>query len=79
MSTRTIITCDECGRERTETNHWFSIINGDLRPLFVKYEEARMDVLSERFRYDLCGRECAQQALERWLSGGSVLKPEGGN
>lgn len=76
MSTRTIINCDECGIERTAENHWFSVVKNHEQPQFVPYEEFNMALHAIRV-FDLCGRECAQKVLERWLDIGSVLKPEG--
>ena len=81
MSTRTSVICDECSRARTEENHWFSAlpIEGGKRPTLMTFDEAEFEYPNYKNRFDLCGRECAQSMLERWLDTGSILKTETGD
>lgn len=72
MSERTLIFCDECGVERGTENHWFSAWSSQPG---VRFEPYRSGAVKD---IDLCGRECAQKVLERWLDTGSILKPETG-
>lgn len=80
--TRTTVNCDECGIEKGEGNGWFAAIGSPIAPQFQtshgadSVEEDFGDV--PLFRHDLCGRECAQKVLERWLDTGSILKQDTG-
>jgi hypothetical protein len=73
VSAKLIITCNECGAQKGETNGWLSVYEEDNRKnicLSHTYSNAADG-------FDACGRECAQKVLERWLDTGSILKQEG--
>lgn len=71
--------CDECGAERGETNHWFSLSTRLFQyggPASMKEEgfflfpwdgEARGQV-------HLCGQGCVHAVLDRFMSTGKVEK-----
>lgn len=67
MSIKILITCDCCGAERKEQNHWFLAhcltalenVSGQLRIDTFNLE------MAQEFNYDiLCGEACVQQ----WIS-----------
>ena len=64
------VTCDVCGRQKQETNHWLVAITDPGFASGIVFVAA--DSLAEReSRYaydDLCGEGCALKRLSRWLS-----------
>ncbi len=72
MSKRTIVTCDECGSERKQTNHWFSITGSAIMPKLSTFDEA--DEMPESpFRLDCCGQRCVMTVIQRWFDQGTAL------
>jgi len=72
MSKRTIVTCDECGAVRKESNHWFSLTASATMPKLSTFDEA--DQLPESpFRLDCCGQRCVMKAIQRWFDKGTAL------
>jgi hypothetical protein len=72
MSKRTIVTCDECGTERKESNHWFSLSASATMPKLSTFDEA--DQIPESpFRLDCCGQRCVMTAIQRWFDKGTAL------
>lgn len=69
MSARLQFTCDVCGAERRDTNHWFEFYNNG--------EDAGIRIFAgnERLK-QVCGQKCAHIMLDRWLSTGSLEKEE---
>ncbi len=65
MAVRTIIECDFCGREKTETNHWSRLIISDRG--FSVYPYSRTDVKGEDVKY-ACSESEITKALSEWLS-----------
>lgn len=66
MAKSEIYTCDQCGRQKQEANHWF---------LFWTVREFDTDewVISNwregsPIAKHLCGQECAVQMLQEWMS-----------
>jgi hypothetical protein len=61
----TTFKCDECGALKKQTNHWWVVkpragVDGDLiiSPMTPNLPDETVTV---------CGRECAQKAIERWM------------
>jgi endogenous inhibitor of DNA gyrase (YacG/DUF329 family) len=72
MSQKHIVTCDECGAERKEANHWFSLLSSPTSPRLSTFDDA--DRSSEpSFRLDYCGQRCYITAIQRWLDTGTVI------
>ncbi len=72
MSKRTIVTCDECGSERKQSNHWFSITGSAIMPRLSTFDEAD-EMADSPFRLDCCGQRCVMRAIQRWFDKGSAL------
>ena len=70
MGTKTIYTCDICGSERKQTNHWFEFYENGDGAIGLRTFKGN-DTLKH-----VCGQACAHQMLDRWLSTGSLEKPE---
>lgn len=74
-------TCDICGKSKGEANHWWMAALGSV-PCF----EGSQDTREQRFTlmrwsktdsqnpdmYHLCGQGCAMQAVERFMTDGSL-------
>ena len=54
-------TCDVCGAERKEGNHWFSVLFTSGGAHLRKWQE-RGDS-----DYHLCGQECVHKMLDKWM------------
>ena len=64
MAITTVITCDECGKQKGEVNHWFSgYKEGNCYFGITK----RIVDDDESTRTHLCGRECLMKAINKWL------------
>ena len=75
MSEKSIRLCDECSKEWTPSNHWFSVFpthDGDM-PMFCTLIQAEREDTSN-VRLDFCGQQCAMKAFSRWMDTKSVLK-----
>jgi hypothetical protein len=67
-------TCDVCGAERLEANHWFvgalSKRISTVLPLhFTFYVWATGRNVQEAKLFHLCGQDCAHKLLDQFLSG----------
>jgi len=66
MAQRTIYSCDQCGAEQAQTNHWFvAYIEGQrltLQPLHGN-EAGRAGAK----RFDLCGEACVVRKVSEFL------------
>lgn len=69
-------TCDQCGIEKGETNHWFILFAGangfEMRPWPDRMEGA----YKTSWRH-ICGQNCASILLARWMATGKLDKPSG--
>ena len=66
-----VFTCDVCGRQKQESNHWFTV---QIRPgIFfdVRYW-ARGDALQENILH-ICGEECLHKKLNEFLQSRSTV------
>jgi len=64
----TKIRCDQCGAEKRKTNHWHLIrVNGS------GFHAPKKRLEGDR---DVCGQACAHILFDRWLTTGSIDKPE---
>ena len=69
MSRQTSITCDQCGVQKKESNHWKS---AQLTPfenaeILTFCSWSRAEANSRTF--DLCSEECAHRLLGKWMRG----------
>ncbi len=76
-------TCDICGKSKGEANHWWMAALGSV-PCFES--NGGHDLREQRFTlmrwsrtdsqnpdmYHLCGQGCAMQAMERFMTEGSI-------
>ena len=84
MSWDVSFTCDICGRKKGDANHWWMVLLGDV-PCFDEGQPRQRFTLmpwnateshSAEF-YHMCGQGCAMQAMERFMTNGSIFH-EGG-
>jgi hypothetical protein len=62
------ITCDMCGREKGEVNHWY--LMGSLTTFVVTAWASNF----EGYQH-ICGQECAHKALDKFFAGITEQKP----
>jgi len=82
MSSTTKTICDNCGKEKQETNHWFGIVlnydaaHDDGKTYAIAVTQHTLAVTDKDWRHvgDACGQACAQEMVSRYLSTGKVLK-----
>ncbi len=62
-------TCDVCGREKREVNHWLlAIVKPGFEGILIQPVEAAQPPRAPGFIYeDLCGQACAHTRLSRYL------------
>lgn len=73
-------TCDICSRKKSEANHWWMLVLGDV-PCFEEGQPRHRFTLmpwnkaesGNRDFYHLCGQGCAMQAMERFMHHGSIV------
>ena len=65
MSRAVQITCDQCGKQKQETNHWFMAApyRGGI---FVQHSGG--DMLSLEPIYDLCGEACVLKKVSEVIT-----------
>ena len=65
----TRITCDICGADKKQTNHWFVAFESVYLTglMFVPAEDSRSAPDPAYIREDICGQECLHKRLSRWL------------
>lgn len=71
MGIRQVTSCDVCGADKKQTNHWWKVkeINGHL----VIYKS---DVNVPRPRMDVCGQAHLHTLVDRWMEIGTLEKQE---
>lgn len=62
-------TCDQCGIEKGETNHWYIVVLPPLEGFNVYTWESGMP------GKHVCGQNCASILLARWMATGKLDKP----
>lgn len=78
MASKTVVTCDVCGAQKREVNHWWDVraggqteITGDVPYLFVvpigQECGARSDVV-----LNCCGQQCVTVLVQRWMAEGKL-------
>ncbi len=76
-----MFTCDICGKNKGEANHWWMAALGPLDS--PSGEEAARFTLMRWSRnksqdadvYHLCGQGCAMHAMERFMNEGAIDTP----
>jgi hypothetical protein len=70
MSIKTVTTCDVCGTEKKDTNHWWRIgLNAS-----TLWAQPFWDI-TEKYKVvyrDACGQACAMKLFDRYLSNGTL-------
>ena len=65
----TQILCDSCQAVKKETNHWYTLVDGDdglcLRPMAYT-PPALMQLGASHVSY-FCGRRCAMDGIGHWM------------
>jgi len=72
-------TCDICGKKKGEANHWWMVMLGDVPCFDDGQPSQRFTLLPWNIAesrnpdmYHLCGQGCAMQAMERFMTHGSI-------
>ncbi len=77
MAQKTVTTCDRCGREKQETNHWFAVkiqeperedMHGLSETCSIHIEPAQPSIPAGPERKDLCGEQCVSEMVQEWLT-----------
>jgi hypothetical protein len=77
MAVKTAYTCDVCGAERKEANHWFVACQTHAGLDFHTWGWAlREEMLNEERLMHLCGRLCAHKKLDQFLASVSFTTTE---
>lgn len=79
MSRPTVPTCDECGAQKKETNHWwtaahFATEDGgpgllELSEYWPEAREPQKDDSEPDLVLDLCSEQCVTRAIGKWMRG----------
>jgi hypothetical protein len=73
-----VISCDVCGVQKKQTNHWFEVeLGNDLwadlcdcgKPTLLLHELHEDTEDLDSGAVHVCGSSCAQKVLERFLAG----------
>jgi len=67
MSRPTVPTCDECGAQKKETNHWWVLVRTVATVQLWPH-----DVLQKEYGegcFDLCSEQCVTRAIGKWMRG----------
>lgn len=62
MAIAQAVTCDACGKQKGEVNHWFYLLPASNFHLSVW--DAGADALGAQH---LCGAECVIKAVNKWM------------
>lgn len=71
MSTASVVTCDVCGAQKKEVNHWFNIWIAGTRFL-CSPAECELTIAGYCTYKDCCGLECATKLFQRFLAHGTL-------
>lgn len=71
MSTKVAFTCDVCGAERKETNHWFvvEVTNRGFHLHDWAWAVRECEIDKQGVKH-VCGQACAHKLLDEFMSGG---------
>lgn len=68
MAEQTVYTCDECGKVKGETNHWFRALTEGRSIVFTPWDEPiGYPDDKDRPERHLCGHACAIQLLSKTI------------
>lgn len=71
MSTTSVVTCDVCGAQKREVNHWFVLAVTEDKYLHCTSAENVYEKDPEQDK-DCCGLECATKLFQRFLAHGTL-------
>ena len=82
MAIKSVVTCDSCGQQKKEVNHWFLIdidedgFHAATTQNHPGHENSRPSTLK-----DVCGANCAQNLFEKWLQsqGAQIIRESENN
>ena len=77
---RSSYSCDICGVERKEANHWFMATKDAACLSIESWNAAEIENrLDDEDAIHLCGQVCAHKLLDRFLTESSVTSTKGEN
>lgn len=59
--------CDNCGTLKKQTNHWYMLWTTATDFKLTRWND-QIDPF-EKEPFHLCGRQCVNEAIERWIEG----------
>lgn len=78
MAVRRGYSCDICGVDRKEANHWFVATKDAVCLSIESWDAAEIENrLDEEDAIHLCGQVCAHKLLDRFLAESSVTSTKG--
>ena len=79
MAVKESFTCDICGTDRKETNHWFAVRFDAVGTLIMQTWGRAKDRqhLDGADTHHLCGSDCVHKFIDKWLSNPAVTAPHG--
>lgn len=60
--TKPVTTCDVCGIEKKETNHWFKMIASETAVIIKKSDDINLEGMK-----DACGQKHAMDLVQQWF------------
>jgi hypothetical protein len=78
MAIATKITCDGCGTEKKETNHWLDVWVDAESGAAVHFTPISAPAGYRLFAKQVCGHACAHKLLDQWLTMGTIVEGDGG-
>lgn len=71
-----IVTCDECGKQKGDVNHWFRALqNADSIRIMQSEVHPYLHTSEVGALFDLCGQACVIQAVQKWMGAQSKSQP----
>ena len=64
----TATTCDVCGTQKKETNHWFFAVSS-AKAFQVRTADSAFSIRKPAVKRNICGEACSHKALSQWLQG----------
>lgn len=64
-------TCDQCGTQKKDTNHWWVMSIGLGNAHLMLWDQTNEDFLNGNTALHLCGEACVQKKVSEFMGGKS--------
>ena len=68
MSVKSTVICDVCGKERQQTNHWWTALVSSAGWWTIKHYDDNDNYSGLKH---LCGQACVHTMVDAWMSSGA--------